>query len=188
MGALSSLVAGHGNAPRWRVGLLVFVVMLVAGSAAAKSSSTDLRTFVDAHNAVRAGVQKPAGYTGPWTPIPPVTWSNELAATAQAWADHLRDTNKCGLIHSDARLGENLAGGKDLDIAHAVKMWADEGEHYSYSPQYEFEIPTGHYTQVVWRNTQKVGCALHDCPGLQYGSSIVCDYGPGGNFNGEKPY
>jgi len=46
----------------------------------------------------------------------------------------------------------------------------------------------GHYTQVVWRATQQVGCALGRCPGLAYPNTIVCDYGPGGNVNNQKPY
>ena len=46
----------------------------------------------------------------------------------------------------------------------------------------------GHYTQVVWRNTTKIGCAIYTCPGFQYGSTVVCDYGPGGNIGGQSPY
>ena len=61
------------------------------------------------------------------------------------------------------------------------------------SEKASFTYPTGcsgicgHYTQVVWRTSVNVGCALHDCPGLAYGSTIVCDYGPGGNSGG-APY
>jgi pathogenesis-related protein 1 len=185
MAILSALVAGSGNAPRWRVGLLTLVVMLAAGSASGRSSSPDLRTFVDAHNAVRAGVQKPAGYTGPWTPIPPIAWSDEIASTAQAWADQLRDTKKCALMHSDTRYGENLAGGKDLDIAHAVAMWTKEGEKYHYSPRYEFDIPTGHYTQLVWRKTTHIGCGHATC-GRK--AVFVCRYSPPGNHIDKAPY
>jgi len=36
----------------------------------------------------------------------------------------------------------------------------------------------------VWRTTLKVGCARGNCPGIQYPSTIVCDYGPGGNSGG----
>lgn len=46
----------------------------------------------------------------------------------------------------------------------------------------------GHYTQLVWANTRFVGCARWHCSGLRYPSSIVCDYGPGGNINGQRPY
>jgi hypothetical protein len=30
--------------------------------------------------------------------------------------------------------------------------------------------------------------ALAACAGLAFPSTIVCDYGPGGNVNNEKPY
>jgi len=46
----------------------------------------------------------------------------------------------------------------------------------------------GHYTQVVWSTTSRVGCARHECPALTYRLTIVCDYGPGGNISGSRPY
>ncbi|MEO7138026.1 MAG: CAP domain-containing protein [Gemmatimonadales bacterium] len=45
----------------------------------------------------------------------------------------------------------------------------------------------GHYTQLVWRATREVGCALNSCPGPAFPNSIVCNYGPGGNSGG-PPY
>ena len=166
--------------------LLILVVVGAAGTTASgKKASVDPRAFVDAHNAVRAAVKKPAGYTRPWTPIPPIAWSDEVAGTAQDWADQLRENNKCALKHSETRYGENLAGGKDLDIAQAVKMWAKEGDKYHYSPVYDFQIPTAHYTQVVWRKTTHIGCGRAEC-----GSKvvIVCRYSPAGNHIGKAPF
>ena len=162
--------------------------MLAAVSSAAGKGSTaavDPRAFVDAHNAVRAAVRKPAGYPGAWVTIPRVTWSDEVASSAQAWAEHLRDDNDCKLAHSDTRYGENLGAGKDLDAAGAVKMWASEGKKYRYSPLYQFEIPTGHYTQLVWRKTTQVGCGRATCGSK---TVIVCRYSPPGNHIGKAPF
>jgi len=47
----------------------------------------------------------------------------------------------------------------------------------------------GHYSQVVWKNTQEVGCAAHFCPigTMNDRMSVwftVCDYYPAGNIRG----
>ncbi|CAH8624043.1 unnamed protein product [Schistosoma haematobium] len=39
---------------------------------------------------------------------------------------------------------------------------------------------------MVWAKTTDIGCGVASCP--KYGLSIVCNYGPGGNWNNEKPY
>ncbi|VDP68632.1 unnamed protein product [Schistosoma curassoni] len=39
---------------------------------------------------------------------------------------------------------------------------------------------------MVWANTTDIGCGVASCP--RYGLSIVCNYGPGGNWTDEKPY
>lgn len=174
------------SVPRWRVGLLAIVVICAAGNSAfGRSPSADARDYVDAHNAVRAAVQRPADYPGPWAPVPPVAWSDEVASDAQAWAEHLRKSMKCGLTHSDTRDGENLAGGKKMDAEDAVRMWAGDMDRYHYSPKYEFEPRSGHYTQLVWRKTTHIGCARATCG---RNSVVVCRYRPAGNRIGKAPY
>jgi hypothetical protein len=204
MTALSALVPRFGYAARWRVGLLTLVVVCAAGNGASGSSSSadnvssgsgdspragdfrEARTYVDAHNIVRAAVQKPAGYAGPWAPIPPVTWSDEVASSAQAWAEHLHDTMDCGLMHDpDSDYGENLAAGRKVDAESAVRMWAGEIDNYRYSPKYAFDKHTGHYTQMVWRKTTQIGCGRAKCG---RDSVIVCRYSPHGNHIGRAPY
>jgi len=48
---------------------------------------------------------------------------------------------------------------------------------------------------VVWATSRHVGCAYHLCKplaglGSAYSSALylVCNYGPAGNYGGEKPY
>jgi hypothetical protein len=43
----------------------------------------------------------------------------------------------------------------------------------------------GHYTQIVWRNTTAVGCAL---VGNGTNDYLVCRYSTPGNIYGQKPY
>ncbi len=144
-----------------------------------------------AHNQVRAMVQ-----TG--TPLPALTWSNELAATAAAWVAQCKDTEApTGLVdHNAGRstghpyyVGENIfASSGTASGQAAVNSWAGEAVNYTYATNTcAAGKVCGHYTQVVWRTTLEVGCALADCPSLQYKSTVVCDYGPGGNSGG-KPY
>ena len=130
-------------------------------------------------------MQQPAGYSGPWAPLPPVAWSDEVATAAQAWADHLRETRKCGLLHSDTRDGENLAAGKKMDAEGAVRMWAGEINKYSYAPKYEFDKRSGHYTQLIWRKTTHIGCGRATCG---RNAVIVCRYSPAGNRIDKAPY
>ena len=46
------------------------------------------------------------------------------------------------------------------------------------------QIP-GHYTQVIWRGTAELGCALTSGVRTDY---LVCRYTPAGNLIGERPY
>jgi len=145
----------------------------------------EAQVYVDAHNAVRAAVTEPANYAGgAWQPIPPVSWSDEVATTSQEWANHLRDTMDCGLQHADGTgYGENLAAGSNVDAQRAVDMWANEKANYVYSPEYVFENNTGHYTQIVWRDSIRIGCASAACG---RSSVVVCRYDPPGNYIGNE--
>lgn len=137
------------------------------------TSANDIQAYLIAHNNVRS--QHGAA---------PLVWSNNLASKAQQWA------NGCQFKHSGGSLGpfgENLAAGtgSDYDIAAAVKSWTDEVSQYNANnPQ------PSHFTQVVWKGSQQVGCAVQECSGI-FASSFgpakyyVCEYSPAGNVIGE---
>ncbi|MBN1610169.1 MAG: hypothetical protein JW940_26315 [Polyangiaceae bacterium] len=156
-----------------------------AGSTDRESTlASSANEIVAAHNAVRAQVTEPPNYQGTWEPLPPVSWSDAVAASAQGWADHLRDTVHCGLQHdTNSGYGENLAAGTNLKPSAAVSMWADEKSQYTYEPRYEFVA--GHYTQIVWRSSVEIGCGAASCGGQ---TVIVCRYDPPGNVIGQQPY
>ena len=113
---------------------------------------------------------------------PPLVWSDALAAEAEAWASHLA-ANSCAFKHSSSEHGENLAAGTTgaLDDDGVVAMWAAEEEHYDVRRP-AFSMRTGHFTQVVWKDTMAVGCARVTC-GRQ--DTWVCNYDPAGNVEGD---
>ena len=45
-------------------------------------------------------------------------------------------------------------------------------------------MSTGHFTQMVWKSTRKVGCASVPCNGRHGtpGNYLVCEYSPAGNM------
>lgn len=159
----------------------------VGGSSDTPVEPTDpaLAGAVSAHNQVRA-----AASPAPGTPLGKLSWSEEDAAVAKAYAE------KCTFEHNRNRgdRGENLyAGTGSSNIADVVKSWASEAANYDYASN-KCSGVCGHYTQLVWAATTHVGCAVKDCTtNSPFGGKgpwqiWVCDYSPPGNFVGEKPY
>jgi uncharacterized protein YkwD len=123
----------------------------------------DLQAIFDAHNSYRAKHC-----------VPPLTWSSELAASSQHWA------NRCDFNHDeDSPHGENLFWG----TAGAYSQQAVAASWYEEIEVYNFAAPslnddTGHFTQVIWRSSKMLGCARATCSGNDF---WVCRYAPAGN-------
>ena len=120
--------------------------------------------------------------------LPDLQWSAELATTAQNWARHLQAEN-CAMRHSGAHgFGENLAwaSGQHLTPSAVAAMWINESRAYNAAANTCAPgAICGHYTQIVWRNTKTVGCAMSSCGNAEI---WVCNYAPPGNYVGERPY
>jgi hypothetical protein len=43
-------------------------------------------------------------------------------------------------------------------------------------------VDVGHYTQIIWRQTTRVGCAVHQAQA----DFLVCRYSPAGNVMGQR--
>ena len=101
-----------------------------------------------------------------------------LAAAAESWAAHLAASG-CGFQRSDTEHGENLATGTAgaLDADAVVALWARQEEKYDYQRP-SLGDKTGHFTQLVWKDTIAVGCAKVSCAGKD---TWVCHYDPPGN-------
>jgi len=160
---------------------------------------TELTGITLYHNQVRAMVDTAGLAAGP---LPALEWDPSLAATAAAWVARCQDSDGDGLVdHNPGRstghptyVGENIFASSGTATAHDAVLlptygWAAEQAHFHYaSNSCDPGAGCGHYTQIVWRATLLVGCARGSCPGLTYPSTIVCDYGPGGNVAGQAPY
>ncbi|XP_054158428.1 Golgi-associated plant pathogenesis-related protein 1-like [Oppia nitens] len=91
----------------------------------------------------------------------------------------------------DKGIGENLAwmckwGSKMCTGQQAVDMWYAEEKHYNYSDP-KYSPKTGHFTQLVWKDTVHVGCARCFGRGPRGNETyIVCNYKPRGNIVGYK--
>jgi hypothetical protein len=116
--------------------------------------------------------------------VAPLTWDNEIARIAQAWADQIAAENS--LRHggmggySGGGLGQNLA--KGANAANSVKMWYSEVKYTKDGIQKQFSMDTGHYTQVVWRGSTKLGCGVKKGPNQV--PTVVCNYFEPGNMQG----
>jgi pathogenesis-related protein 1 len=110
-------------------------------------------------------------------------WNATVAASAQSWA------NQCNFSHPGGHpYGENLAMGTAnfYDLAALTMLWIDEYTDYNYAANScAPNAVCGHYTQMVWRSTQRLGCGEQICGSNRY---LVCRYDPPGNWVGQRPY
>jgi uncharacterized protein YkwD len=107
---------------------------------------------------------------------PPLVWDAKLASYAQNYA------SKCRFQHSRGSFGENLAAGYP-SVSAAIHAWYDERKGYSYANP-GFSYQTGHFTQLVWKSSHKLGCGYVACNGKNGtpGNYLVCEYSPAGNI------
>jgi uncharacterized protein YkwD len=153
-----------------------------AGGSDAAGLDAWAQAMLAAQNAVRAGATPV-----PSPPLTPYTWSTTVAAYAQNWA------NQCQFEHSMGMYGENIYASTDTPTPQdVVSSWASEAADYDYATNSCSNV-CGHYTQIVWRSSTEVGCAVASCTqnspfGSGAWSFVVCDYDPAGNYVGQKPY
>ncbi|XP_051164450.1 venom allergen 5-like [Leptopilina boulardi] len=129
--------------------------------------------------------------------MPNLEWDHEIANIAQTQA------NSCIYAHDTCRnvkrfsVGQNIAqwpvaqGGQPQPVEALVKLWYDEVALFNprMVENFVFEMKTGHYTQMLWAKTTKLGCGyVNYQKGGQYIVYLVCNYGPAGNMRGGKVY
>ncbi len=131
--------------------------------------------------------------------IPPLRWSNRLAAIARNRAIDLAMNNNCTMRHTMSELGENLfwaspvkwSDGRrepqKITAPQVAEAWAAEASNYDYSTNScTPRAMCGHYTQMIWKDSKELGCGMAICP--DKAQIWVCVYYPPGNYVGLRPY
>ncbi|MEG3164893.1 CAP domain-containing protein [Sphingomonas sp. PB2P19] len=127
--------------------------------------------------------------------VPPLAWSDTLAASARGYAETMARTGR--FEHAvqpmgPGREGENLWTGTRYAYAYPemIGHWVAERKDFvngatpGFSRTGRWE-DVAHYTQIVWRETTQVGCAMASSRTEDY---LVCRYSPPGNVVGERVY
>lgn len=128
-------------------------------------------------------------YPAPDPPLQPLVWSNELARYAQRWTDGCKYFPSKG-PYGELRYANTGAGAPGWPAS----SWIAEGSSYHAETNSCDFSDCSSYTQVVWRDTRRVGCAMTNCTtdspfnGSGEWQFWMCEYDPPGNVGGGKPY
>lgn len=137
--------------------------------------------MLTAHNAARAAVN-----------VPPLTWDEGLARDAAAYAADL--ARRGAFEHSKqpagpTAQGENLWTGTRGAYRYdeMAGHWVAERRNYLNRPIPNISttgrfVEAGHYAQIIWSRTTRVGCALAS---NARDDMLVCRYSPAGNVYGQ---
>ncbi|WP_404367909.1 CAP domain-containing protein [Sphingomonas sp. MMS24-J45] len=149
---------------------------------AARGEGVLRQAMLKEHNAARAVVG-----------APPLVWSETLAADAARYAAVLAETEQ--FKHSTEPRGavpegENLFMGSRGAYRYdeMARLWVDERRYYRTGAVPDISTTgrwqdVGHYSQIIWRRSTQVGCAVASSRRDDY---LVCRYTPPGNVVGRR--
>ncbi|SJX64801.1 related to fruiting body protein SC7 precursor [Sporisorium reilianum f. sp. reilianum] len=141
---------------------------------------------LDLHNAERARYG-----------LPLLQWNAELANMASCWADlkaygHSEDHFCASGENIAMGLGNPCYSNPMEGMKNAVYSFLDEDRNWAQNPH--MTEANGHWTQIVWKETRFVGCAVsqrkdfmdgYDPNDDQASMYVVCEYYPPGNVEGQ---
>uniref|UniRef100_A0A6B2L8U4 SCP domain-containing protein n=1 Tax=Arcella intermedia TaxID=1963864 RepID=A0A6B2L8U4_9EUKA len=107
-----------------------------------------------------------------------VQWDYGLEREAQAWSD------LCQFKHGGSSGGQNLAQGYGYTVVQLIDNWWKEYSLYDWSAP-GFAAATGHFTQMAWATSNRIGCGISSCPP---NTLITCNYLSAGNLGSMAPY
>ncbi|VDP74167.1 unnamed protein product [Schistosoma curassoni] len=163
--------------------ILSIVLFFLKSASCNQHLDSNSREILELHTKYRQDLvdckvdgQPPAKY------MSPLKWNYDLAAQAQTLANNCKFQKDIPYSHDFLCVGQNIV--VCPTIKSGVDAWFNEHKLYNYKQNNRKKCLQ--YTQMVWAKTTDIGCGVASCP--KYGLSIVCNYGPGGNWNNEKPY
>ncbi|NXP29740.1 PI16 inhibitor, partial [Scytalopus superciliaris] len=163
----------------------VVVLVLTVLELSCSLREEEKKIILDEHNRYRSQVSPTA------RAMMKMTWDTKLEALAQS------DAEKCIWKHNNesGQQEENLfALDPTQDLKFAVREWNEEKKFYSLmSAKCVPGQMCGNYKQLVWADTERVGCEAKFCEKIKVMEAenkrlLVCKYSPLGNENGRKPY
>lgn len=181
----------------------VMLLLLAATECIAQLTPVEIATLLADHNQVRSTVTPTAAN------MTRLVWDPALAVVAQNWANRCNWAHNPGANAAYAALSPNAGGvGENIFVTtgsrvsaltganSGVANWTAERTSYNYAANTCAPGQAcGHYTQLVWARTLRVGCAITQCAAVtglpaQFNNSqlLVCNYNPAGNFVGQLPY
>ncbi|KAH9524801.1 hypothetical protein Btru_027858 [Bulinus truncatus] len=160
--------------------MCIAVIALTRTDTAEVLTQDVINAFLQAHNDARALVS-----------VPPLVWDQTLSDYAAKWSSGCVWTHTNGAyggnIHCSYPLKDNALAAQD-----AVTLWKSEITNVdlpNWNCMFSLNNTCGHYSQVVWRDTQRVGCGITHCNSVKKLTNyVVCEYDRGGNVMGKTPY
>ena len=148
-------------------------LLLAFCSMALKADNIVKQVMLEQHNMERESLD-----------LVPLEWSDELAESAQLWADTLSVLDKAQ--HSDSGYGENIWFGsyQSMTLEEMATEWLNEKQFFRVGEPVpkncsESWQKCGHYSQMVWASTTQIGCGVASSEKTSY---LVCQYNPAGNI------
>ncbi|KHJ82175.1 SCP-like protein [Oesophagostomum dentatum] len=158
--------------------------------------------FLDMHNKFRSSLARGLEADGLGGNAPKAAKMLKMVYDCDVEASAIKYAKQCYFAHSPFSdrpgLGENLFMTDALNYDKikaaelASKEWWVELKDYGIGQEniltdalWNRGVLIGHYTQMAWDTTYRLGCAVEHCPDMTY---VVCHYGPMGNIMDQLIY
>lgn len=167
-------------------------------------SKDEQQTILELHNKIRNNIalgKDPTGKLPPAGDMLEMEWDEELSKVAQKLADQCvfkHDCDECRKVEN-FDVGQNLYQASIISSKPPSAHWGDAisswySEIHRFTPEsinpFIDDDATGHFTQMAWSSTWKVGCGYVSFEKRResWTQLYVCNYGPAGNVEDSEMY